>query len=102
MIVTDGNLFFNSKNISAVGYYSEKTVFVYIRGINGYAQLKYNSIEMSCAVHMRLVLEITPKKEIKDITEYLFSMAKSKGLDIGKVKEHFEKIINQKGGKKDE
>ena len=82
MIVTDGNLFFNSKNVRAVGAYSDGTVFVYIQGINGYAQLNYNSPERACSVHMRLILEITPKKEIKDITEYLFSEAKSKGLDI--------------------
>lgn len=97
MLVTDGNVFFNSKDITAVGSYLDGGLVVYIRGIPGHIQLKFKSTEKACAVHMRLVLELVQKKEIKDITAFLLSNAEAKKLDVERVKKYFAEIIIQKG-----
>lgn len=100
MIVTDGFLWFNSKEVLAVGRRVEADLSVYLKGLHGCATLKLSSPERAYAIKMRLILGLADKKEIKEITDFLFKDAEIKKLDTELIKKEFEDIINQKGGEK--
>lgn len=94
MIVTDGCVWINSKDVRAVGKLNEKTFPVFLQGINGTVNLTYPGIEKACAVRIRLILDLDSKdKNLNEVSRYLMLEAVAAGLNMDEVRKHLKEFI---------
>ncbi|MCK5217846.1 MAG: hypothetical protein KAJ93_08655 [Methanosarcinales archaeon] len=94
MIVTDGVLWINSKDVRAVGKLNGKTFPVFLQGINGTANLNFPTIERACAIRIRLILDLDSKdKNLIEVSQYLMLEAAAAGLNMDDVRKHLKEFI---------
>ena len=94
MVITNGGMWLDSKNIRIVGGVEDTIIHLYLKDVPGVVNLQYKSKEMAYAVRIILILDLDPKdKKMKSTYEYLIGQAKINGINIKVLQSYLKEFI---------